>query len=172
MPALPTRASASASASIAAVSMKLPASFTRLASEGCRPSTKVRCPIASSSGRARSMASSGPAATMKSFAAAAASGRPNTGAERSTCPASACTFASRSTVSGASVLIETCRPWRGSPSRMPSLPVVAASTALSSASMEMTTPARAASAGVAATVAPSARSASARLAVRFQTHTS
>ena len=59
---------------------KLPLSFTRLAVCGRSDTTKVRCPIASNSGDNGCSTCGSPAVTTKSFAAAAASGLPNTGA--------------------------------------------------------------------------------------------
>jgi hypothetical protein len=74
--------------------MKLPQSFTALACHGSRPATKVCRPIASNTGEHRSIVSPSPAATTSSFFAAAASGRPNTGALAYFWPRAACSAAS------------------------------------------------------------------------------
>src|ERR1043166_6112758 len=84
---LRTRAKASPIASIAAASRKLPASLITLARPGSSPATITPWPTASSRGRQRSIASAGPAATIHSCFASAASGRPNTGAATYSCPA-------------------------------------------------------------------------------------
>jgi hypothetical protein len=55
---------------------KFPLSFTKLAFGGNGSTTNVFCPRSSNSGLQRSSGSGSPAATMKSFAAAAASGAP------------------------------------------------------------------------------------------------
>jgi hypothetical protein len=75
-----TSATASPTVSMADASRKLPLSFTRLAACGCSDTTKVRWPIAPNSGTNGARTFGAPAATTKSFAAAAASGLPNTGA--------------------------------------------------------------------------------------------
>src|SRR5258706_340845 len=80
MPALPVSAMASPSDSITEASRKLPLSFTRLAACGVSDTTKVLFPIASKSGAAALTAAGAPAATMKSWPAAATSGRPSTSA--------------------------------------------------------------------------------------------
>jgi hypothetical protein len=60
--------------------MKFAASFITLACCGDVPMRQVFCPMTSKSGCTRSIASGAPAATIVSFAARAASGRPSTGA--------------------------------------------------------------------------------------------
>ena len=106
-PPASTRVMASAIASTAAIIMKLPPSFTKLAADGDVPTRNVRWPIASKSGLHRSMASLSPAATTKSFAACAAEGRPKTGADTNPeCAAWSCVR--RSTSGTPIVLCETC----------------------------------------------------------------
>lgn len=58
---------------------EIPASLTTFACAGASPMRHV-CPIASKSGATRAIAASSPAARMLSLPAAAASGRPRTGA--------------------------------------------------------------------------------------------
>jgi isoquinoline 1-oxidoreductase subunit beta len=74
---------------------KLPLSFTRLAAFGVSETTKILWPMASSRGIAVSIAAGSPAATTRSWRAAAASGRPKTGAATKCWPASACCSVSR-----------------------------------------------------------------------------
>ena len=74
--------------------MKLPAIFATLARSGASPIGHSLLPIACSSGRTFSIASALPAARIFSFAAAAMSGRPNTGAATYSMPRRACSAAS------------------------------------------------------------------------------
>ena len=138
-----------------------------VARAGSSPTAIVPWPIASSSGRQRSIAAAGPATTIQSFFASAASGRPKTGAARYACPAARCRSASRRDRAGLIVLIETWIAPRPIASTTPPPSSVASSTA-SSATMVMSTSApRAAAAADPATVAPRRSSASARLRVRL-----
>jgi len=73
-------AEASAIASIAAVSRKLPASFTTLAAPTSSPKSKTPCPMASNTGFTASFEAAAPDVQIHNFFAAAASGRPKTGA--------------------------------------------------------------------------------------------
>ena len=81
-PPLSASVIASASDSMTAMIMKFPHSFTRLAAEGLLPTMKVRWPMAPNRGSAMPMSAGSPAATMNNRRAAAASGRPKTGAHR------------------------------------------------------------------------------------------
>ena len=119
---------------------KLPASFTTLAAPGSSPKSNSPCPIAASSGRARALADASPDWTIHIFAAAAAGGRPNTGAATYWLPRCACQAASRAEVCGEMVDMDRCSPPAPSRSPKPSGPVVSASSTLSSASMVTTTP--------------------------------
>jgi hypothetical protein len=71
---------ASPSDSITVAIRKFPLNFTRLAFSGSSDTMKERWPSTSSNGWILAKSSCLPAATMKSLPAAAASGRPNTGA--------------------------------------------------------------------------------------------
>ena len=82
MPFFSAKAKASDIASTADRIMKLPQSLTTFAAPGSSPKSCTDCPIASSSGRAASLACAEPDRQIQSFAAAAASGRPKTGAAR------------------------------------------------------------------------------------------
>ena len=77
-----TRAEASAMASMAALMMKFPMSLTTLAAPGVSPKSKTPWPMASKIGLTRALASAGPEVQIQSLRAAAASGRPKTGAAR------------------------------------------------------------------------------------------
>ena len=137
---------------------------------GFSPIRSTFAPIAPNSGASRSSASAGPAAITDSFPAAATSGRPSTCADTKPCPAPACAAASRSVSATLTVLHDTCST-PGPADSTPPAPEVTASTAASFASMLNTMPARAASAGLPATRAPRAASASAFPALRFHTVT-
>ena len=80
-----------------------------------------------------------PAATTNSFAACAASGRPNTGAATNCWPASACAAVSRSESATLMVDEETWVAPRASEATIPPSPKTIPSTASSLASMVMTT---------------------------------
>src|SRR5680860_434660 len=123
----------------------------------------------SNTGWSVAITSGAPAATIKSFLAAAASGRPNTGAETKCCTFSSWARASRSASPTLIVLMETWVALGGSTSRMPSLAKTTASTAASSASMVMTASPPAACPGVSAFTAPALTSGSVLAAVRLCT---
>src|SRR5437879_4092065 len=149
---------ASPSASIADASRKFPLSLTRFAAAGSGLIGSVFCPRALKSGMHASIAPGSPAATMNSLAAAAASGRPKTGAAMKRCPASACAWVSSRASATLTVLIET---WIAPLGRLLMMPLSARATlesAASSASMVMTASPRHASAMRAASCAPSSTS--------------
>ena len=82
---------ASPMASLAQPSTMLFASFTAAAPAVLVPPLNVRRPIAPKTGSSFSIAAAGPAATMTIWPAAAASGRPSTGALTNAMPALSCT---------------------------------------------------------------------------------
>ena len=86
---------------------KFPLIFTRFVFEGFSPNRNVFCPMASNKGMHASTESAGPAATTNNFAAAAASGLPNTGAETKLCPRFVCSAASLSASAPLIVLADT-----------------------------------------------------------------
>ena len=122
MPTPPFSASAMASpmVSIAAMIAKFPHSLTRLADDGRSPTSNTRWPTASNIGRARAISAASPAATTNSFAAAAASGRPNTQAEMKRWPWLAWRAAAASAAATEIVLIETCSAFGSRPAIRPS----------------------------------------------------
>ena len=87
--------------------MKFPLSLVTLAITGSSPTVNVFWPMTSNSGRQRSIAGRGPAATMNSLAASAASGRPNTGAETMVWPCSRCLSVRLRDSAALMVLMET-----------------------------------------------------------------
>src|SRR5258706_3805023 len=87
-PYLRVSANPSPIASTAQPSTMLFASFTAAAPSGLTPQSNVRRPISANSGRTFATASFGPPATMLTVPAATPSGRPSTGAEVTTWPAS------------------------------------------------------------------------------------
>ena len=158
-------AEASAIASIAAVSRKLPASLTTFAAPTSSPKSKTPCPMASNNGFAASFDAAAPDAQIHSFFAAAASGRPNTGAATNLPPNCAWRSDKVREVTGETVLIETCRPV---PSIWQNSSFATSSSARSSASTVTTVPpGTTASTGVCTATAPFATSPAAFSAVRL-----
>ena len=152
--------------------MKLPDSLTTLAASGASPKSCTRCPSSSRIGRARAFAAEEPDRQIHSVRAAAASGRPKTGAATNRLPRRACSAASLREVSGDTVLIEMCKPPSPSASAKPPAPSTASSSTESLDNRLMTTPpARTAPAGDSATAAPSAAKGSALSRDRLNTVT-
>ena len=128
--------------SMAAAMRKLPATLSARACTGSGPRRQVRWPRTSKSGCTRSIAAGSPAATMASCPAAAASGRPKTGAATYPTPCRRCSAASSSASPTEMVARLTCTVPAGAEAGSPCSSTVSR-MAPSSASIVSTTPPKA-----------------------------